>query len=52
MFKKIKSDCEKCKRDLSSPQLTTIDINASSEGEDFQITITRPEFEDLCMELF
>ena len=33
-------------------QETQIDVDALAEGEDFNITITRPEFEDLCKEDF
>ena len=51
-LRRLKVVCEKCKRDLSSAQQTNLDIDALAEGEDFQITISRPEFEDLCMESF
>ena len=48
----LKILCEKSKINLSSMQETTIDVDALAEGEDFNITITRPEFEDLCKEDF
>ena len=51
-LRRLKVACEKCKRELSSAQQTHMDIDALSDGEDFQITITRPEFENLCMEGF
>ncbi len=49
---RLKILCEKSKINLSSMQETTMDIDALAEGEDFNITITRPEFEDLCKEDF
>ena len=48
----LKIICEKAKINLSSMQETAIDVDALAEGEDFNITITRPEFEDLCKEDF
>ena len=49
---RLKILCEKSKINLSSMQETTMDIDALAEGEDFNITITRPEFEELCKEDF
>ena len=45
---RLKIHCEKAKINLSSASETTIDIDALAEGEDFNITISRPEFEDMC----
>jgi L1 cell adhesion molecule like protein len=42
----------KQKKNLSAAQQTTIDLDAIAEGEDLNITITRPKFEDLCRDLF
>ena len=51
-IRRLKVVCEKAKRDLSSAQQTNIDVAALGDGEDFNITITRVQFEDLCDELF
>ena len=51
-LRRLKIACEKCKRDLSSSNQASIDIDSLSEGEDFQITILRPEFEDMCKDIF
>ena len=45
---RLKISCEKAKLNLSSTQETTIDFNNLAEGKDFNITISRPEFEDMC----
>jgi L1 cell adhesion molecule like protein len=50
--RRLKIACEKAKKTLSSAQETMIDIDSLAEGEDFNIKITRPKFEDLCRDLF
>ena len=50
--RRLKIACEKAKKNLSSAQQTTIDLDAIAEGEDLNISITRPKFEDLCRDLF
>ena len=45
---RLKVESEKAKKNLSSAQETSIDIDALAEGEDFNITISRPEFEEMC----
>jgi len=49
---RLKILCEKAKIYLSSKQETQIDIVDLAEGKDFNITIFRPEFEDLCKVYF
>ena len=51
-LRRLKIACEKCKRDLSSSNQASIDIDSLSEGEDFQTTILRPEFEEMCKDIF
>ncbi len=51
-LRRLKIACEKAKRELSSTMETTIDISNLAEGQDFSITISRSEFENLCSELF
>ena len=50
--RRLKVACEKAKKNLSSAQETMIDIDSLAEGEDFNIKINRPKFEDLCRDLF
>ena len=49
---RLKIACEKAKKELSFIQESNIDINNLFEGEDFQITISRTEFEEKCKTLF
>merc|ERR1719443_1490415 len=51
-FQKLKHEVEKSKRDLSSVHQVKITIEGIMEGIDFQETITRAKFEELCAELF
>ena len=51
-LRRLKGLCEKAKINLSSMEETTIDIDSLAEGEDFNLTITRPEFENFCKEDF
>ena len=51
-LRRLKILCEKAKINLSTMQETQMNVDALAEGEDFNITITRPEFEDLCKEDF
>jgi len=51
-FQKLKSEVEKAKRDLSSVHQVKITIEGIAEGIDFQETITRAKFEELCADLF
>ena len=51
-IRRLKICCESAKKKLSFSDETTIDIDALAEGEDFNIIISCPQFEDLCEELF
>ena len=51
-IRRLKLVCEYAKMYLSSNHEYLIDIDALAEGEDFSITIKRPEFEDLCKDYF
>ena len=51
-YRRLKVGCEKAKRSLSSSLETTIDMDALYKGKDFDITITRPDFEQRCDYLF
>lgn len=51
-MQKLKQEVEKAKRDLSSVHQTKITIENILDGEDFEETITRARFEELCNDLF
>lgn len=49
---RLRGECEKAKRVLSSSTTTEINIDSFFEGEDLRVTISRAKFEELCMDLF
>ena len=51
-LQKLKSEVEKAKRDLSSVIQVKITIEGLIDGIDFEETITRARFEELCADLF
>merc|ERR1712070_601305 len=51
-LRRLRTQCEKAKRILSSSHSTSIECEALAEGEDYSITMTRAKFEELCMDLF
>ena len=51
-MQKLKSEVEKAKRDLSSVHQTKVSIENLIDGLDFDETITRARFEELCNDLF
>jgi len=51
-IQKLRRECEKAKRALSSAHQTRIEIESFFEGEDFSETLTRARFEELNMDLF
>ena len=50
--RRIRTSCERAKRVLSSATQTTIEIDGLAEGLDFQTTMTRAKFEQLCDSIF
>lgn len=50
--RRILNACERAKRSLSASAQTTIEIESLHEGIDFNITVTRAKFEDMCQDLF
>ncbi|KAM3141520.1 70-kilodalton heat shock protein [Paramecium bursaria] len=50
--RRLRTQCERAKRILSSANQTTIEIDALAENEDFNIVITKAKFEELCIEMF
>jgi len=51
-MRRLRTQCERAKRTLSSTTQTTIEVDALHEGVDFHTTLTRARFEELCMDLF
>ncbi|CAD8163244.1 unnamed protein product [Paramecium pentaurelia] len=51
-LRRLRTQCERAKRILSSANQTTIEVDALDGKEDFNCTISRTKFEDLCMSLF
>lgn len=51
-IRRLRTQCERAKRILSSATQTTIEVDALGENEDFNLTITRAKFEELCLDLF
>ena len=51
-MRRLRTACERAKRQLSSSANTSIEIGSLFEGVDFYSSITRARFEDLCADLF
>ena len=51
-MRRLRTACEKAKRNLSSSASANIEIDSLFDGEDFYSSITRARFEDLCSDLF
>jgi heat shock 70kDa protein 1/2/6/8 len=50
--RRLRTACESAKRTLSSSTMATIEIDSLYDGIDFNSTITRAKFENLCDSLF
>ena len=50
--RRLKDKCEKAKILLSSAQETTIEIESIANGEDLEVDISRPIFEEICKNYF
>ncbi|KAM7257270.1 hypothetical protein ACFE04_013011 [Oxalis oulophora] len=51
-LRRLRTACERAKRNLSSIVKASIEVDALHEGIDFHATITRAKFEELNMDLF
>merc|ERR1719181_553017 len=51
-LRRLRTQCERAKRTLSSSTTATIEIDSLSNGVDFSCTLSRAKFEELCMEYF
>ena len=51
-LRRLRTACERAKRNLSSSTQTTIEIDSLVDGIDFNTNITRARFEELNMDMF
>ena len=51
-LRRLRTACERAKRTLSSSTQAHIEIDSLYDGVDFNSTVTRARFEDLCMDYF
>jgi L1 cell adhesion molecule like protein len=51
-IRRLRTQCEKAKRILSSATSAPIECEALAEGEDYSTSLSRAKFEELCMDLF
>nr|CAI39095.1 Cytosol-type hsp70 [Paramecium tetraurelia] len=51
-LRRLRTQCERAKRVLSSANQTTIEVDALDANEDFNCTISRAKFEELCIQMF
>jgi len=51
-MRRLRTQCERAKRILSSSTQTTIEVDSLFESEDYNCTITRAKFEELCLSQF
>ena len=51
-MRRLRTACERTKRTLSSAASSSIEIESLFEGLDYNITITRARFEELCADFF
>jgi L1 cell adhesion molecule like protein len=51
-LRRLRTACERAKRTLSSAATASIEIDALFEGVDYNTSITRAKFENLCADLF
>ena len=51
-LRRLRTQCEKAKRILSSAHQAPIECETLCEGEDYNTNISRAKFEELCMDLF
>ena len=50
--RRLRTACEKVKRQLSSSATANVDVDSLYDGLDCNIVVTRAKFEQLCMDIF
>nr|AET50612.1 hypothetical protein [Eimeria tenella] len=51
-LRRLRTQCERAKRTLSSSTQATIEIDSLFEGIDYSVALSRARFEELCMDYF
>jgi len=51
-LRRLRTQCEKAKRILSTAHQAEIECETLAEGEDYNTNISRAKFEELCLDLF
>lgn len=51
-LRRLRTQCERAKRTLSSSTQATIEIDSLYEGIDYSVSLSRARFEELCMDYF
>ncbi len=51
-MKRLRTQCEEARRTLSAAHQVSIKCEALADGEDFDRSISRDQFEEICSELF
>jgi len=51
-IRRLRTQCERAKRQLSSQTQVTIEVDSLHEGNDFSLRVSRAKFEELCMDFF
>jgi heat shock protein 1/8 len=51
-IRRLRTQCEKAKRILSSSAQTSIEVDSLADSQDYSISITRAKFEELCLSMF
>merc|ERR1711904_374401 len=51
-IRRLRTQCERAKRTLSSPTQATIEIDSLFDGIDYTCSLSRARFEELCMDYF
>ena len=51
-LRRLRTACEKAKRNLSSSTQSSVELDSLHDGEDFLSSITRARFEELCTDVF
>lgn len=51
-LRRLRTACERAKRSLSSSTNAFIELDSLAEGVDFNLSVTRAKFEDLCQDIF
>lgn len=49
---RLRGECERAKRVLSSTSTTSINIESFYDGHDLNVQVSRAKFEELCMDIF